>query len=212
MQHYDPLQVYSSWQTRVWNAYQRWGVAVAEPKDPLVFVVQIDNQSIKFVEEKYGEGWPWSRQRYADLLKILFEDYKVGVVGVDIAMPYSRDTQGNDALLALSQQYPLVLPQAFDFSSPKNALVTGKISAGIAPDEATATAVLPEANGYAGLNNQLVADQVYWACYADKRSGVGDGDASAAAHSVCWAALPDLGAGDVALPARRWEICCIDNT
>lgn len=155
VQQFDPLQVYSSWQTRVWNAYQRWGVAVAEPKDPLVFVVQIDNQSINFVRETYGEDWPWPRKRYADLLKILFEDYKVGVVGVDIAMPYSRDTEGNDALLALSRKYPLVLPQAFDFSSPKNALVTGKISAGIVPSEATATAVLPEANGYVGLNNQL---------------------------------------------------------
>ena len=156
VQQHDPLQVYSSWQNRVWNAYQRWGVAIAEPKAPLVFVVQIDNKSIEFVEKEYGEGWPWSRQRYADLLKILFEDYKVGVVGVDIAMPYSRDKEGNDALLALSQQYPLVLPQAFDFSSPENALVTGNISAGIAPSEATAAAVLPEANGYAGLNDQLV--------------------------------------------------------
>ncbi len=157
--YYDPLQVYSSWQTRVWNAYQRWGVDVVKPKDPLVFVVQIDNQSIKFVEEQYGEGWPWSRQRYADLLKILFEDYQVGVVGVDIAMPYTRDTEGNEALLALSQQYPLVFPQAFDFSPPKNALVTGKISPGIVPTEAMANAVLPEANGYAGLNNQLVKTQ-----------------------------------------------------
>ena len=156
MQQYDPLQVYSSWQTRVWNAYQRWGVAVAEPQSPLVFVVQIDNKSIKFMEEEYGEGWPWSRQRYADLLKILFEDYKVGVVGVDIAMPYSRDKEGNDDLLALSRQYPLVLPQAFDFSPPENALVTGKISTGITPSDATETAVLPKANGYVGLNNQLV--------------------------------------------------------
>ncbi|UJS24362.1 adenylate/guanylate cyclase domain-containing protein [Thiothrix winogradskyi] len=156
MQHYDPLQAYSSWQARVWNAYQRWGVDVAKPTQPLVFVVQIDNKSIKFVEEQYGEGWPWSRQRYADLLKILFEDYQVGVVGVDIAMPYTRDTEGNEALLALSQQYPLVFPQAFDLSPPKNALVTGKISPGIVPAEAMANAVLPEANGYAGLNNQLV--------------------------------------------------------
>gem|GEM_PF-1771533 len=156
MQQYDPLQVYSGSQTRVWNAYQRWGVAVAEPQSPLVFVVQIDNKSIKFMEEEYGEGWPWSRQRYADLLKILFEDYKVGVVGVDIAMPYSRDKEGNDDLLALSRQYPLVLPQAFDFSPPENALVTGKISTGITPSDATETAVLPKANGYVGLNNQLV--------------------------------------------------------
>lgn len=156
MQHYDPLQAYSSWQARVWNAYQRWGVDVAEPKEPLVFVVQIDNKSIKYMEEEHGEGWPWPRQRYADLLKILFEDYKVAVVGVDIAMPYSRDMDGNDALLALSQQYPLVLPQAFDFSSPDNALVTGKISAGIAPSDVMANAVLPKANGYVGLNEQLV--------------------------------------------------------
>lgn len=155
IQRYDPLQVYSSWQTQVWNAYQRWGAVLSEPQDPLVFMVQIDNQSIKFVEEAYGEGWPWSRQRYAELLKILFAEYQVGVVGVDIAMPYSRDTSGNDELLALAQQYPLVLPQAFDFSKDENALVTGKISAGIVPPATMANAVLPEAHGYVGLNQQL---------------------------------------------------------
>lgn len=155
VQQRDPGQVYSGWQTRVWNAYQRWGVQVTERQPPMVFVVQIDNTSINFVRDEYREDWPWSRQRYADLLKILFEKYQVGVVGVDIAMPYTRDKGDNEALLAVAQQYPVVFPQVLDLSPAKSALVTGHLAGGVAVEDSQAFAALPLANGYAGLNEQL---------------------------------------------------------
>lgn len=154
VQQRDPGQVYSSWQTRVWNVYQRWGVQVADRK-PLVFIVQIDSKSINFVRERYGEDWPWPRQRYAELLKILFEQYKVGVVGVDMFMPYTRDAEGNDALLTLARQYPLVFSQVFDLNTPELALTTGKLAGGITLPDQDVLKRLPQANGYVGLTPQL---------------------------------------------------------
>lgn len=155
VQQADPGNVYSNWQTAVWNAYQRWGIKVAEHQQPMVFVVQIDSKSMEFVREKYGEDWPWPRQRYAELLEILFEQYKVGVVGVDIAMPDTRDREGNEALLALSRQYPVVLPQIFDFNPPGSAMKAGVLAGGVDPPASAAVATLPQAYGYAALNAQL---------------------------------------------------------
>lgn len=155
VQQRDPGQVYSGWQTRVWNTYQRWGVQVTE-RQPLVFIVQIDNKSINFVRERYGEDWPWPRQRYAELLKILFEEYHVGVVGVDMFMPHTRDTEGNEALLALARKYPLVFSQVFDLTPPDLALTTGRVAGGIDLPDTQAISRFPQANGYVGLTPQLV--------------------------------------------------------
>ncbi|WML89525.1 adenylate/guanylate cyclase domain-containing protein [Thiothrix lacustris] len=154
VQQRDPGQMYSGWQTRVWNGYQHWGVKLQDRK-PLAFVVQIDGPSINVVREMYGEDWPWSRQRYADLLKILFEEYHVNVVGMDMFMPYVRDSEGNDALLALAQQHHLVFAQIFDLNPPDQAFSTGQLSGGLLIDEPQATHLFPHANGYVGLTPQL---------------------------------------------------------
>lgn len=154
LQQRDPWGLYSGLQTSVWNSYQRWGAAL-NAKQPLVLVVQIDRKSIETVRRIYGEDWPWSRQRYAELLRILFEEYHVGVVGVDIFMPDTRDTLGNQQLLQLAQQYPLVFSQVFDFSSPEVAIEAGKLVGGLTPQDARARDYFPQAQGYVGLNPQL---------------------------------------------------------
>lgn len=154
VQQRDPLGLYSGLQTSVWNSYQRWGAAL-NAKQPLVLVVQVDRKSIETVRRVYGEDWPWTRQRYAELLRILFEEYHVGVVGIDIFMPDTRDTLGNQQLLQLAQQYPIVFSQVFDFSLPDVAMEAGKLVGGLTPQDAQALDYFPQAQGYVGLNAQL---------------------------------------------------------
>lgn len=155
LQKYQPGNLYSKAQAFVWNQYQYWG-AVFSDRQPLVFVVQIDNKSIEAVQRlPDGDDWPWPRQRYAELLAILFEHYQVGVVGIDIFMPYTRDEGGNDALLQLARRYPIVFSQVFDFNEAGAALRTGRLAGGITPPDAQQFAFLPQANGYLGLNKQL---------------------------------------------------------
>ncbi len=156
VQQYDPLRLYSGWQNRVWNTYQQWGVEVTDRK-PLAFVVQIDGPSINEVRKMYGEDWPWPRQRYVELLKILFEDYHVNVVGMDMFMPYVRDAEGNDALLALAQQHHLVFAQIFDLNPSEQAFSTGEISGGVVMQDPQAARIFPTANGYVGLTPQLAS-------------------------------------------------------
>ncbi|SEA46773.1 adenylate cyclase [Thiothrix caldifontis] len=154
VQRYDPENVYSEWQTRVWNTYQHWGVKVTDRK-PLAFVVQIDGESIKTVRQLYGEDWPWPRKRYAELLRILFEEYHVDVVGVDMFMPYVRDAEGNDALLTLARQHHLVFAQVFDFSPSDKAFTTGRTVGGVPMQAVPGGEIFPQANGYLGLTPQL---------------------------------------------------------
>lgn len=154
VQQHDPLGLYSGLQTSVWNSYQRWGAALNK-KQPLVLVVQVDRKSIETVRRLYGEDWPWSRQRYAEMLRILFEEYQVAVVGVDIFIPDTRDSLGNQQLLQLARQYPIVFSQVFDFSPPDVAVQTGKLVGGLTPQDAQALDYFPQAQGYVGLNPQL---------------------------------------------------------
>ncbi|MFN3786066.1 MAG: CHASE2 domain-containing protein, partial [Thiothrix sp.] len=154
IQQRDPWGLYSGLQTSVWNRYQRWGAALNSTQ-PLVLVVQVDRKSIETVRRLYAEDWPWSRQRYAELLRILFEEYHVGVVGIDMFMPDTRDTPGNQQLLQLAQQYPIVFSQVFDFSSPDVAVEAGKLVGGLTPQDAKALDYFPQAQGYVGVNPQL---------------------------------------------------------
>jgi len=154
---WNPSGLYSSTQTRLWNAYQQWGTAINK-HSPSVVVVQIDAESINELrKQKNGEDWPWSRQRYAELLEILFNHYDVGVVGLDMYMPDDRDIKGNQALLAISQQKPVVFAQAFDLENlPEDAFFSGHLSTGLVMTEPALSQVFPVANGYIG-NNELLS-------------------------------------------------------
>ncbi len=154
VQQHDLGQFYSHAQTRLWNSYQDWGVAwLAE--DPHVIVVQIDGQSINYVQKTFGEEWPWSRKRYADLLRLLFEKYQADVVGMDIFMPYTRDQQGNTELLDIARQHKLVLAEIFDLNGGEQAFSTGQVGGGIPLTDKTAEKLFPRANGYIGITPQL---------------------------------------------------------
>ncbi|OQX10065.1 MAG: hypothetical protein BWK73_21250 [Thiothrix lacustris] len=152
----DPVGAYSSVQTRIWNAYQSWG-SVVRPRSPyVVVVVQIDADSINELK-KTGEDWPWTRQRYAELLKKLFEEYQVAVVGLDMFMPDDRSPANNAELLAIAQQHPVVFSQAFDLeNATENAFVSGNVSAGLPIASPLIGEVFPHANGYIG-NTALFA-------------------------------------------------------
>ncbi|MGB5597222.1 MAG: adenylate/guanylate cyclase domain-containing protein [Thiothrix litoralis] len=153
---WDSGGFYSTSQARLWNAYQQWG-SVFTAHSPYVVVVQIDADSIKALRENDGEDWPWSRQRYAELLQLLFEEYKVAVVGLDMYMPDDRDAKGNTALLDIARRYPVVFSQAFDLENePANAFLSGQVSAGVAIDNPLADSIFPHARGYIG-NTSLLA-------------------------------------------------------
>lgn len=156
-QHWDPANLYSRLQTSVWNNYQalsveRFGI---QKDKALLTIVQIDNRSLNEVWSKYGEEWPWSRQRYVQLLLMLFEHYNVKVVGMDMFMPQARDAEGNTALQAVAQKHKLVLPEIFSLENFDEPLATGQLGGGFTAANTTNVALLPQATGYIGLTPQL---------------------------------------------------------
>lgn len=128
---------------------------------PYVVVVEIDDLAIKTVYDDDGEEWPWSRQRYADLIRLLFDEYRVQDVGVDIYMPFTRDPEGNEALLEIARQpgKPVTLAQIFNVSSGRETqqreINFGSPAGGLPIDESQDNRIFPEATGYTGLNEQL---------------------------------------------------------
>lgn len=156
IQHYDPGKVYSNFQGRVWNAWQDWGVDFFETK-PLVTVIQIDAGSINQLSDAQdGEDWPWSRQRYVELLRILFEKYGVQVVGIDLYFSDTRDVAGNEALMALAKEHRIVFAQVFDLeNAPEEAFSSGELMGGIRKQDEAAFNLFPQASGYVANNSQL---------------------------------------------------------
>jgi len=77
------------------------------PHEPLpsgrVVVVEIDECSIDYFRSHGGGGWPWSRQRHADLLERL-DRAGVAAVGYDVlfADPSREDPAGDQALEAMA--------------------------------------------------------------------------------------------------------------
>ncbi|MEB4589701.1 adenylate/guanylate cyclase domain-containing protein [Candidatus Thiothrix sp. Deng01] len=148
-------EFYSGLQSRLWNAYQYWGVDFISHK-PQVTVIQIDDYSIGQAREIFGEDWPWSRQLYAALLQALFEDYHVSVAGLDITLPDGRDKEGNKLLRDIIQKYPVVLAQVFDMKPVSESVVGGVPEGGVIVNGSPVLQSLPQGNGYIGNNPQLV--------------------------------------------------------
>jgi len=76
-----------------------------EPKPSgLVVVVEIDECSIEHFRARGEGGWPWSRQRHADLLEQL-DRAGVGAVGYDVlfADPSQEDPLGDSVLDAMAK-------------------------------------------------------------------------------------------------------------
>ena len=68
-----------------------------------VVVVEIDDCSIQYYQRKGEGGWPWSRQRHADLL-IALDDAGVKGVGYDVMFPDEsvKDPEGDMVLDAVA--------------------------------------------------------------------------------------------------------------
>ena len=76
-----------------------------EPKPSgRVVVVEIDECSIEYFRARDGEGWPWSRQRHADLLDQL-DRAGVRAVGYDVLFtdPSQGDPSGDQTLEAMAK-------------------------------------------------------------------------------------------------------------
>jgi len=82
--------------------------------DPRILVVDIDEASLA----ELGP-WPWPRARIADLIEVLLSRYSAHGVALDIVLPKAGDEAGDARLAALSSHGPVVLAQAFDYSTQR---------------------------------------------------------------------------------------------
>ncbi|MDH4482830.1 MAG: adenylate/guanylate cyclase domain-containing protein [Rhodoferax sp.] len=71
--------------------------------DERVVIVDIDEKSLQ-EKELGGEGrWPWRRDRLAQLVDKLFQDYRVSLVAFDIVLSEKDDSSGLDILEQLGR-------------------------------------------------------------------------------------------------------------
>ncbi|CAK0763202.1 adenylate cyclase [Gammaproteobacteria bacterium] len=75
----------------------RLQLTMPEGIDPRVVIVDIDEKSL--AEEGH---WPWPRNRLADLLDLLFNQYHVGVVGFDVVFAEQDNSSGLPVLRELA--------------------------------------------------------------------------------------------------------------
>ena len=92
-------------------------------RETRVTVVDINEESIV----KIGP-WPWSRERIADLVEILFASYDARAVGLDIVFPDYADQSGDARLAALAANAPLTLAQIFDYTPRSPNLLLGTLA------------------------------------------------------------------------------------
>ena len=85
-------------QLELWAYDARVRLFLPKTRDPRVIILDIDEKSLN------AEGrWPWSRDKMASLVKQLFENYKVKVLGFDIAFAESDPSSGLPVLESLAK-------------------------------------------------------------------------------------------------------------
>ena len=97
--------------------------------DARVLVVDIDESSLAALGP-----WPWPRARLADLVEKLLTQYSARGVALDIVLPLPTpdDADGDLRLGLLAEHGPLVLAQAFDYSTTRpTALREGRLAGAI---------------------------------------------------------------------------------
>ena len=68
--------------------------------DDRIVIIDIDEKSLK------AQGrWPWGRNKLADLVNILFDDYHVKVLGFDMVFAEKDESSGLKSLDAIKTQY-----------------------------------------------------------------------------------------------------------
>ncbi|MBC8022872.1 MAG: CHASE2 domain-containing protein, partial [Burkholderiales bacterium] len=76
-------------QMELWAYDTRLRLFLPRTLDPRIVILDIDEKSLN------AEGrWPWSRNKVAEMVRQLFERYKVRVVGFDIAFPEADTSSG----------------------------------------------------------------------------------------------------------------------
>lgn len=90
-----------------------------------ITVIDISEESISEIGP-----WPWSRDRMADLVEILFASYHARAVGLDIVFPEQGDPAGDARLAALAANAPLTLAQILDYTPRRPNLLLGSLAGG----------------------------------------------------------------------------------
>jgi adenylate cyclase len=76
-------------QMELWAYDTRLRLFMPKTLDPRIVILDIDEKSLN------AEGrWPWSRNKLATMIRQLFDNYKVRVVGFDVAFPESDTSSG----------------------------------------------------------------------------------------------------------------------
>ncbi|SDF93390.1 adenylate cyclase [Duganella sp. OV458] len=97
-----------------WLRDQFLRLQVSAAPEQRILVVDIDQDSMA----ELGP-WPWPRARLAQLAETLLTGYSARAVGLDIVLPRAADVEGDTRLELLAMHAPLVLAQAFDYSSTR---------------------------------------------------------------------------------------------
>ena len=97
----------------------------SETAERRITVVDVDEASLVA-----AGPWPWPRARVATLLERLLSDYGARGVALDMVLPEHADAGGDARLAALAQHGPVVLAQAFDYTSRPVPLRVGTLAGG----------------------------------------------------------------------------------
>ncbi len=110
-----------------------------------IVIVDIDDNSLK----TFGD-WPWSRERLAQLIEILFTRYQPKALALDMVLPEPKDETGDKALAQLLEAYPICLAVAFDFEQNPQVREIGDLALG-----QTAYPAQQSATGYIANHSKL---------------------------------------------------------
>lgn len=132
-----------------WNSWYdlktRASMSAQSPPEQRVVIVDIDERSLE------AEGrWPWARQRIAELLLRLCQDYRVSIVGVDILFP--DETEQDMSFYRQLENLPITFAQAFQFPAEGAevgaALARGRLVSPVKIERAQKDLNVPEAQGF----------------------------------------------------------------
>src|SRR3954462_10185877 len=85
-------------QMELWAYDTRLRLFMPEKLDPRIVILDIDEKSLN------AEGrWPWSRNKLAEMIRQLFDRYKVKVVGFDVAFADPAPSSGLASLEQISK-------------------------------------------------------------------------------------------------------------
>ena len=134
------------------ESYRRLGFALDDLRqshmlvrtgDTRIALVDIDERSLDAIGP-----WPWPRAVLAQLAQNLFQQYHAEAVGLDILLPGAGQPDGDRALRAVANRYPLVFAQAFDLSGSAQGVHAGHVGGALMATAEGSHA--PVADGFVG--------------------------------------------------------------